>query len=72
MPADSWTFDFDQGQVHALWYRERMKPRRMLAALLVALGAVMLFAAPETFGGLIAIAAGVVVESVGIFLEKRQ
>ncbi|MEQ1879610.1 MAG: hypothetical protein ABL878_01415 [Burkholderiales bacterium] len=49
-----------------------MKPRRMLAALLVALGAVMLFAAPETFGGLIAIAAGVVVESVGIFLEKRQ
>jgi hypothetical protein len=49
-----------------------MKPRRVVAALLIALGAVMLFAAPETFGGVLAIAAGVMIEIVGIALEKRR
>jgi hypothetical protein len=49
-----------------------MKPRRLFAALLIALGAVMLFAAPETLGGAIAIAAGVIIELVGIALEKRR
>ena len=49
-----------------------MKPRRLLAAILIVLGAVMLFAAPETLGGLLAIAAGVMIELVGIALEKRR
>ncbi|MGQ0577945.1 MAG: hypothetical protein ACT4PQ_03430 [Betaproteobacteria bacterium] len=49
-----------------------MKPRRVVAALLIVLGAVMLFAAPETLGGVLAIAAGVIVEIVGITLEKRR
>ena len=49
-----------------------MKPRRAIAALLIVLGAVMLFAAPETRGGLFAIAAGVIIEIVGIALEKRR
>jgi hypothetical protein len=49
-----------------------MKLRRVVAALLVVLGAVMLFAAPETVGGLIAITAGVAIEIVGIALEKRR
>jgi hypothetical protein len=49
-----------------------MKPRRVVAAVLIALGAVMLFAAPETLGGLLAIGAGVLIEVVGIALEKRR
>ncbi len=49
-----------------------MKPRRVVAALLIALGAVMLFAAPETLGGALAITAGVIIEIVGIALEKRR
>jgi membrane-bound ClpP family serine protease len=49
----------------------KMKPRRILSAILIVLGAVMLFAATETLGGLIAIGAGVVIEVVGIALEKR-
>lgn len=52
--------------------RTDMKPRRLVAALLIALGAVMLFAAPETIGGLVAIAAGVIVEAAGLTLEKRN
>jgi len=49
-----------------------MKPRRVVAALLIVLGAVMLFAAPETRRGMFAIAAGVIIEIVGIALEKRR
>ncbi len=49
-----------------------MKPRRVVATLLIVLGAVMLFAAPETLGGVLAIATGVIVEIVGITLEKRR
>lgn len=50
----------------------QMKARRWVAAALVVLGAVMLFAAPETLGGLLAMAAGVMIEVVGIALEKRR
>lgn len=50
----------------------QMKPRRWVAALLIVAGAVLLFAAPETVGGLIAIGAGVLVELIGIALEKRR
>ena len=49
-----------------------MKPRRVVAALLIAIGAALLFAAPETAGGLLAIIAGVLIEVVGIALEKRR
>jgi hypothetical protein len=49
-----------------------MKPRRLVAALLIALGAVMLYAAPETLGGALAIATGVIIEIVGIALEKHR
>ncbi|HWQ40369.1 MAG TPA: hypothetical protein VNM24_17455 [Burkholderiales bacterium] len=49
-----------------------MKPRRLSAIVLVLLGAAMLFAAPETLGGLLVIGAGVAVELVGIALEKRR
>jgi len=49
-----------------------MKPRRVVAAVLIALGAVMLFAAPETLGGVLAIGAGVMIELIGIALEKRR
>lgn len=52
--------------------RVDMKRRRLVAALLIGLGAVMLFAAPQTTGGLVAIAAGVIVEAIGLTLEKRN
>jgi drug/metabolite transporter (DMT)-like permease len=65
-------FDFGQAPALAFEYRLPMKPRRVVAALLIVLGAVMLFAAPETLGGVLAIAAGVIVEIVGIALEKRR
>ena len=45
--------------------------RRLVSALLIFVGAVMLFAAVETIGGLIAIAAGIAIELGGIALEKR-
>ena len=48
-----------------------MKPRRLLAGALVVLGAVLMFAAPETPSGLVLIAVGVVIEIVGIMLERR-
>ena len=49
-----------------------MKLRRLVAAFFVVIGVVILFAAPETPGGLFAIAAGVVIEVAGIALEKRR
>ncbi|MEO8007691.1 MAG: hypothetical protein ABI728_04115 [Betaproteobacteria bacterium] len=39
--------------------------------MLIFAGAVMLFGAVESTGGLIAIAAGIAIELVGIALEKR-
>lgn len=64
--------DFGQAPALSFAYRLPMKFRRLVAALLIALGAVMLFAAPETRGGLLAIAAGVIIEIVGIALDKRR
>lgn len=72
MPPATGAFDFGQVPAFGFEYRLTMKPRRLVAALLIALGAVMLFAAPETLGGAIAIAAGVIIELVGIALEKRR
>jgi drug/metabolite transporter (DMT)-like permease len=65
-------FELGQAPALAIEYHPPMKPRRVVAALLIVLGAVMLFAAPETRGGLFAIAAGVIIEIVGIALEKRR
>lgn len=45
--------------------------RRLVSAVLIFTGAVMLFGAVETIGGLIAIAAGIAIEFGGIALEKR-
>lgn len=47
------------------------KPRRILAGLLILVGALMLFLATETTGGLLLILAGIAVEGVGIALEHR-
>ncbi len=49
-----------------------MKLRRIIAIFLVVLGGVLIFFAPETFGGFILIALGVVVEGVGIYLEHKR
>jgi hypothetical protein len=65
-------FDFGQAPALNFEYRLPMKPRRLVAALLIALGAVMLYAAPETLGGALAIATGVIIEIVGIALEKHR
>ena len=48
-----------------------MKPRRITAIALVILGGLLLLLAPETRGGLALVALGVVVEIVGITLERR-
>lgn len=49
-----------------------MKPRRIVAGVLVVLGAVLMFAAPETPSGAIAMGLGVMIELVGIALERRR
>jgi hypothetical protein len=51
-----------------------MKLRRTIAGLLVVLGAVLMFAAPETetASGAIAMGLGVLIEIVGIALERRR
>jgi hypothetical protein len=48
-----------------------MKPRRLVAGALVVLGAVLMFAAPATLSGVVLIVVGVLVEIVGIMLERR-
>ena len=45
--------------------------RRIVAGLLIAVGAVLMVMAPETWGGLLLIVVGVAVEVAGIALEKR-
>jgi hypothetical protein len=47
------------------------RSRRALALFLVVLGGVMMFLAPEVWGGLAVLALGVVIELVGIALERR-
>lgn len=51
-----------------------MKPRRIIAGVLVVLGAVLMFAAPETetLSGAIVLGLGVLVEIAGIALERRR
>ena len=45
--------------------------RRVLAAGLIVLGALLMWFATENVGGLVLIGIGVLVEIVGIALEKR-
>jgi len=51
-----------------------MKPRRLFAAALVVLGAVLMFAAPaaEIPIGAVVILVGIGIELAGIGLERRQ
>jgi len=51
-----------------------VKPRRIVAGALVVLGAVLMFAAPETetLSGAIVLGLGVVIEIAGIALERRR
>ena len=55
-----------------------MKSRRFIAIVLVVLGGILIFFAPETLGeyvsvgGLVLIAVGVIVEAVGIYLEHKR
>jgi hypothetical protein len=49
-----------------------MKLRRIIAVILVVLGGVLIYLAPETLDGFILIGMGVVIEAVGIFLEHRR
>ena len=48
-----------------------MKPRRIAAAVLVVLGGLMMFLAPETVGGAVLVGVGVIIEAAGITLERR-
>lgn len=49
------------------------KPRRIIAACLMALGALLLWFAPqESLIGVVLLVLGVVTELVGIALEKRR
>ena len=47
------------------------RPRKIIAGSLVVLGIVLMVLGPETGGGAVLILLGVVIEGVGIFLEKR-
>jgi len=49
-----------------------MKSRRLLAASLIIIGALLLWLAPESIHGLIFIGVGVLIEIVGIVLERRH
>jgi hypothetical protein len=49
-----------------------MKLRRIIAIILVVLGGVLIYLAPETIDGFLLIGLGVVIEAVGIFLEHRR
>jgi hypothetical protein len=51
-----------------------VKPRRIIAGVLVVLGALLMFAAPETesFSGAIVMGLGVLLEITGIALERRR
>lgn len=46
--------------------------RRPIAVLLVAVGAAMMFLAPETWAGLALLALGVALEAAGIALRHRD
>jgi hypothetical protein len=47
------------------------RSRRVLALFLVVLGGLLMYLAPEVWGGLAVLALGVVIELVGIALERN-
>lgn len=47
------------------------RARRVLALFLVVLGGVLMYLAPEVWGGLAVLVLGVVVELTGIALERK-
>lgn len=49
----------------------KKRARRVLAALLIVLGGVLIFLAPEMWAGLLLMAVGVAVEVAGIALERQ-
>ncbi|MDT3706391.1 MAG: hypothetical protein ROZ09_06150 [Thiobacillus sp.] len=49
----------------------KRRPRRILAIFLVVAGGVLLFLAPEAWAGLGVLALGVLIELVGISLERK-
>ncbi len=49
-----------------------MHGRRVLAIVLVALGGILMFFAPEVWAGVVLLAAGILLEAVGITLERRE
>ena len=46
--------------------------RRPVAVVLVAIGAAMMFLAPETWAGLALLATGIALEAIGIALRQRD
>ncbi len=50
---------------------KKRRSRRVVAALLIVLGGVLMYLAPEIWAGLAVLALGVVVELAGISLERR-
>ena len=48
------------------------KHRRILAVLLIIVGALLLWFAPESPGGIILLVCGIAVEIIGIMLEKSK
>lgn len=48
------------------------KQRRILASVLIVLGALLWWFAPETPGGVVMVLIGVIVEIVGIFIEHKR
>jgi hypothetical protein len=49
----------------------KQRSRRVLAVILVVLGGVLMFLAPEIWAGLIVLALGVAIELAGIALERQ-
>jgi membrane-bound ClpP family serine protease len=48
------------------------KNRRILAVLLILIGALLLWFAPESPGGIILLVCGIAIEIIGIALEKMK
>lgn len=46
--------------------------RRVVGSLLVGAGALLMWLAPEAVAGLVLLAAGIVLEIIGITLERRR
>lgn len=50
----------------------RKVQRRVAAGVLIAFGVVLMLAAPDTWSGLLLVAVAVVLEIVGLALERRR